>query len=185
MENKKEADTFYRYLDEMHKERGLYPVSYKEFQSTFENVLRKKELGVLLSAYHDQTFLGGLWLVRSVKTCHAARYVVVNEALKELSNLSIGPVLWWEGMIWSKIMGCEMFDVEGSIEDVDKSHESYAVHKFKRRFDPIHAERINNHFYVSNDLVYNLLKVRVIIEKAIRHIRGKKYELKRKYAWNK
>jgi lipid II:glycine glycyltransferase (peptidoglycan interpeptide bridge formation enzyme) len=177
---REDAETFYKHLSVMHRERGLFEITKEEFLSTFESVLKNNQLGTLLCAYRAEVFLGGLWLVRSAKIAHAARYVVVNEALKALSNLSIGPTLWWEGMRWAKAAGCENFDMEGSVEEGDPGSASYEVQKFKRRFSPKSVERINVHHKVCSPVIFGVYKQKVVLDKIIRSLFSMRYRHEKK-----
>lgn len=154
--NIKEGQYFFERFDCMQHERGLTPITFNEFRSMMEFIFKKQDIGILLNAYHGETFLGGLWLARSSLVAHASRYVVVNEVLRSISNLSIGPVLWLHGMIWAKKKGCKLFDMEGSAEATDINSITYEVQKFKKRFNPATFERISEHVYISNHTIQSL-----------------------------
>jgi hypothetical protein len=153
-----EGKYFYKTLGVMQQKRGLSPISFNEFCATLELIFKRQDIGTLLNAYHGEKFLGGLWLVRSSSFTHASRYVVVNEALRNISNLSIGPILWLHGMIWAKDKGCKFFDMEGSVDAIDASSITYEVQKFKKRFSPTAGERINEHIYICNHVIQSLSK---------------------------
>ncbi len=140
----------------MSKERSLKFPNYSEFKSTFENILKQEELGVLLLAYSNATFLGGLLMFKGKETAHTVRYVVDREPLKRLSNLRVGPFLWWKGILWAKEKGCSFVDMEGSPEDVDKSSPVYRVQKFKKGFNPIVSQRLSDHIYICNSFAFTL-----------------------------
>jgi len=78
-ENWDEANQFFQRLRTMHRQRSLdyAAISSKEIKAVFEHILKDGELGVLLIASYDQTFLGGLWIFRGIQTCQYAKYVVV------------------------------------------------------------------------------------------------------------
>ena len=147
-----DAHEFYKHFGEMSKERGLIFPNYSEFEGIFENILKPEKLGILMHAYSNATFLSGLLMFKGKETAHTIRYVVVRAPLKELSNLRIGPFLWWKGMLWAKEKGCSFVDMEGSPEDVDKSSPVYRVQKFKKGFNPVVAQRLNDHIYICNSL---------------------------------
>ncbi len=96
---------------------------------------------------------------------HTVRYVVVRTPLKELSNLRIGPFLWWKGMLWAKENGCHYVDMEGSPEDVDKSNPVYRIQKFKKGFNPIVTQRLNEHIYICNSFTNTLDESRKLCQK--------------------
>lgn len=149
---------FFKELDTMQHERGLTPIPFNEFRETMDLIFKEQDIGTLLNAYHGETFLGGLWIIRSSRVAHAARYVVVNEALRKISNLSIGPILWLHGMIWAKEKGCRFLDMEGCVEATDESSPTYQVQKFKKRFAPVPIDKINEHIYICNSSIQFLFK---------------------------
>ncbi len=156
--NIEDGQYFFKKLDAMQHERGLTPIPFNEFHTMMELIFKKQDIGTLLNAYHGETFLGGLWIIRNPLVTHASRYVVVNEALKSISNLSIGPILWFHGMIWAKTKGCKFFDMEGSVDATNTSSITYEVQKFKKRFAPVAVDRINEHILICNHSIQSIFK---------------------------
>ncbi len=107
-------------------ERGLTKPNYDEYEGTYGHIFKNQELGVILNAYSDNTYLGGIWVVRGTETAHGYWWVVLRDQLKKL-NLRIGNVILWNGMLWAKEMGCHYFDLEGSPEAFDKSSPEYRI----------------------------------------------------------
>lgn len=158
IKDSEETYEFYKHFRDMSIDRGLNLPSKDEFKGTFENILKGGEFGVLLHAYHENAFLGGLWMLRGPTTAHTNRYVVSRQPLKELSNLRIGPFLWWQGFLWAKEMGCRYIDMEGSFEDVNESDPMYRVNKFKKGFNPTLSYRINDHQCTCNSITMSILE---------------------------
>jgi lipid II:glycine glycyltransferase (peptidoglycan interpeptide bridge formation enzyme) len=175
-----EAQTFFRYLDRMNRERGIIPVSYDEFKATFQHILEKRQLGVLLNAFGGEMFLGGLWIVRGPTTAHTARYVVAPKPLRELSNLSIGPVLWWSGIKWAKEKGCSWLDVEGYADNADPSNEKYLVYEFKKKFSPQPVYGLGHYIRVCQPFIYSVHKSFNFLSCGWRSATGLPYKIKKK-----
>ncbi|MCK4793402.1 MAG: peptidoglycan bridge formation glycyltransferase FemA/FemB family protein [Desulfobacteraceae bacterium] len=159
-ENWDEANRFLQHLSTIYRQRSLdyAAVSSKEFKAVFEHILKDGELGVLLIASYDQTFLGGLWIFRGTQTCHYAKYVVVRQTLKKLASLTIAPALWWRGIQWAKDKGCRWIDVEGYRDDLEPYDPRYRYNRFKNRFNPTLAQRIGMHVYVHNRAMHAIRK---------------------------
>ncbi|GAB4540928.1 MAG: hypothetical protein Tsb0024_11570 [Ruegeria sp.] len=141
-----EAETFFERLNSLVVARhNLTPVSRAEYSAGFDRIFRDGALGVILCAYHQAVFLGGLLLYRSGTTAHARRYVADPGAAQAIGNLRVAPALWLEGMFWAKRAGCTRFDVEGFLPVEDKAHPNFNVYEYKREFKPTHARRIAEH----------------------------------------
>lgn len=140
-----EAEQFFGALNEMLRERRLTPLSGREWRATFDAVLRTQELGILLNAYKDAKFLGGLLLFRSPHTVHGSKFVICPGGLSGLSNLRISPLLWWQGMLWGREKGCTWLDLEGYRLLKDETHPLYHVYKYKGEFNPEVVDRIHEH----------------------------------------
>jgi hypothetical protein len=134
--------------------RGLAPIDRREFEDTFERVLRHQDLGALLGAWKDSQFLGAITLYRSTSTTHVSHYAVEAGLGRELSNMSIGPILWWQACLWAKAKGCGHLDVEGGVKADDPKSPMFEIENFKRRFAPQPVERLDEHVLVCNPLVW-------------------------------
>jgi len=178
--NSSETEIFFQRLNQMNRERGIIPVSHNEFKATFQYILGKQQLGVLLNSFAGQTFLGGLWIIRSVLTAHTARYVVAPNPLKELSNLSIGPLLWWSGIKWAKEKGCLWLNVEGYADNADPSDTKYFVYKFKKKFKPQPVYILKQHIHICQPFVYSMYKGRNFLSRGWYAITGLLYKIKKK-----
>ncbi len=174
-----DAVVAFKCLEQMRTERGILPLSYEEFKATFEHVLKDSEYGILLNSFIGDTFLGGLWIIRGIRTANPAGYAVQRSISKELpSSLSIGPSLWWEGIKWAKEKGCSLFDVEGYDEGVDKSSPLYHIHEFKRKFCPKPTQIISQHVYVCNTLTYSVYKGFNLFLRGCNFVKRLPYQLK-------
>ena len=177
-----ETGDFYACLSSLHRERGLDAISFAEFKATFENILKDQELGILLSAFCDHTFLGGLWVIRGPQTCHYARFVVVRNTLRQLANLTIGPALWWQGMQWAKEKGCSTLDVEGWEDNLPSCHPRYHLCKLKGRFNPSQAYVLAPHTRMCSGTTYALQKGCELAVKTANLAKGLSYQLKTRWA---
>lgn len=184
IESPKEAENFYQNLDRMLKNRGVIRVSKNEFRATYENILKNQELGNLLAVYKGSTFLGGLWIIGQPHTAHGHRFVVVPEELSKLSNLSISPILWWEGMKWARDKGCRWLNVEGPVDITNKSDPLYQIHKYKRRFNPMAVKIIAQHVYVCNSTIYALNKGCDFFFRGSNFAKSLPYQLKKRHLFS-
>ena len=176
--NRDDANLFFQTLSSLHHQRSLDAISSREFDATFENVLKDQQLGILLNAFNNGDFIGGLWVIRGPKTCHYARFVVVRDALKKLKNLTIGPALWWRGIRWAKEIGCSELDVEGYQDDVPRHHPKYSLLKLKSRFNPEPVEILGQYQYVCNRATYAVYKGYRFSQRGLGFVRAMPYRLK-------
>lgn len=150
-----DAETFFERLNTLVIARhNLTPVLRAEYEAGYRHIFNDPSIGVILGAYHDDVFLGGLLLYRSGTTAHARRYVADPEAARAVSNLRVAPALWLEGMFWAKREGCTRFDVEGFLPVEDKSHPNFNVYEYKREFKPTHVRRVAEHTLVNHRLFH-------------------------------
>lgn len=175
-----EARLAFDCLSSMRSQRGISKMSEKEFNVTFEHILKGQDIGLLLNAKLGPMFLGTIWNFRSSRYTNPSGYAIVPGVSKELpSNLSIGPALWWQMMKWAKSKGCRWFDVEGYIEKTQPDSLTYEVQKFKRRFSPEPVELISPQMYTcspaicflaeSNDRIGRIKLFTMSIPLRIRH----------------
>ncbi len=145
-----ETDAAFACLLTHRRDRGLPPVPRREFDGMFDQVLSGGDLGVLLGATHAGRLLGVISVIASVSTAHPAHYSIDAAACRDLSNLSIGPALWWSALRWARDRGCAHLDVEGNVVPLDPSHRRYEYENFKRRFAPRAVDRLGEHVLVCN-----------------------------------
>lgn len=178
--NSNETVAFFQHLSQMNRECAVMPVSYDEFRATFQYILKSQQIGVLLNAFWREEFLGGLWIVRGPLAAHTSRYVVAPEALRELSNLSIGPVLWWSGIMWAKAKGCRWLDVEGYQNNIDPSDVKYLVYRFKKKFKPKPIEILAQHTYRCSPVTYSISKGYSLVCRGWGFARGLPYGIRKR-----
>lgn len=181
-EDFEEAKHFYKCLKELHQQRSLDAISFEEFKATFDYIFKERELGVLLNAFYNTTFLGGLWIVRGPKVSHHARFVVERERLRELANLTIGAALWWEAIKWAKSKGCSHLNVEGYEVDVAQTHPRCYVYKLKKKFNPDPVQIISEHVLVCSGGIHTIHKGYRFCQRGVNFGMGLPYQLKRRWA---
>jgi lipid II:glycine glycyltransferase (peptidoglycan interpeptide bridge formation enzyme) len=152
-----DAETFFERLNTLVIARhNLTPVSRAEYETGFRHIYNDPSIGVILGAYHEGVFLGGVLLYRSGTTAHARRYVADPGAAQTIGNLRVAPALWLEGLLWAKNEDCTYFDVEGFLPVDDKSHPNFNVYEYKREFKPTHVRRIAEHTLVLNPVSHSV-----------------------------
>ncbi len=160
--NLTEAIRFFKHVKKMFKERGvMLHYSLKGFKGLYNNILKDNNHGILLSVYSEKVFLGGIYLTKGPKIATAVNMVFLRKPLAELSlsNISIGPIIMWKGMLWAKEKGCHFLDLGGSAEDVDKSSPEYRIRKYKQAFNPINSQLVRQHSYKCNSFADSLFEI--------------------------
>jgi lipid II:glycine glycyltransferase (peptidoglycan interpeptide bridge formation enzyme) len=153
LETLAEIEMFFEHLNRLVLRRHRFTaVAEAEYKAGFQSVYRDPSVSVILGAWNEDTFLGGLLLYRSARFAHARRYVANPAAGK----LRIAPALWYQGMLWAKAQGCSMLDVEGFRVIEDKSDQLFNVYEYKREFRPVPALRMAEHTLVLNAVAYSL-----------------------------
>jgi lipid II:glycine glycyltransferase (peptidoglycan interpeptide bridge formation enzyme) len=165
-----ESLKFLKELNNMLIDKGMTSTSENEFGGLFNLLLKQADLGVLLGAYKEESFLGGLLLYRDCTYAHGYRFVVVKNLLSEISNLRLAPIIWFHAMTWAKEKGCHWLDVEGYDIIEDKSNPLYSIYKYKREFNPILSKRVSEHIQVCNNTIYLLYRFVSLISKVKRKI---------------
>jgi hypothetical protein len=170
-----EASIAFRCLKTMRSERGIIPMSSEEFNATYQYILKDQELGIILNAYADSTFLGTIWGFFGPQIMNPSGYAVDAEACKKVSSaLTIGPDLFLQMCIIAKDRGCIGFDTEGPAVDPKDP-----IQHFKMRFNPTKVEKISQHIYTCNNVIKSLEKVNTKIGKIERIIESLPYRLKK------
>ena len=152
-----EAYLAYNCLRSMRRQRGIFPMSEKEFVALFNHVLKEQETGILFIAKAGSTFLGGIWNLRSPYAANPHGYAINPKASQEVpSSFSIGPALWWQSLKWAKIKGCSFLDTEGSVEKAKPTNPRSGLRRFKRRLRPEPVNLLNRHIYIVNKRLHLL-----------------------------
>lgn len=144
-------------LNDMRIQRGLTSMSKGEFKASFEAVLSNHQLGVLVNAYGGGKFLGTLGVLWSPQVAVPAIYAINTEnCVAHSKNMSIGPALWWNAILWAKSMGCSWLDVEGYNPDTPRSSHLFHIHEFKKKFRPEPIQIIDQYVSITNGPIYSL-----------------------------
>jgi hypothetical protein len=181
-----EAILTFRCLSNMRTIRGLTPMSLSEFRALFQYVLRHKEQGVLLGAFWETEFLGGLWIIRDPCTTHIPCYAIEADTCKRLTGtLTIGYPLWWQAMKLAKEKRCHWFDVEGYSEAAEESSRVYQIYKFKGNFHPKPVKIISEHICVCNTVTYSIYEGHRFFLRGCRFLRSLPYRIDKQFRSNK
>jgi len=139
------AQEFLGSLNRLRTSRKLPPIGKAGFKASFRTIYKTTDTGVLLGAYHADTFVSGLLLYRSRDVAHGRHFTTEPKVLRELGNLRIAPFLWLEGMKWARAHGCTVLDVEGYHAAVDTNDKMYNIYKYKSEFGLIPIIRLAEH----------------------------------------
>ncbi len=174
---KEEAIAFFRSLDKMNRNRGIYRIRLKEFNAAYDHILKDQNLGVLMGAFRGLMFLGGVLVIRGPSTAHCPSIVVNREALKNFKNLTITPAVFWSVFKWSKEKGCRWFDMEGYEENADLSDPRYNIFVSKKNFLPKPTQIIAQHVHVCYPAIYALHQANNFFIRAIKFSKSLQYQL--------
>ncbi|MEH6525469.1 MAG: peptidoglycan bridge formation glycyltransferase FemA/FemB family protein [Sneathiella sp.] len=164
---KEEYVAFLKILNQMRKLRNLSVLDESTMGFSFDHFYKHGNHGVVLCAWHDNILLAGLQIYRSKDMAHGRHFAGDNDKLKDLKNLRISPLLWFEGMKWAKDSGCSQFDLEGYNANISKGDSRYFIYKYKGEFSPQEISRVAEHYIVINPIydfpgdIVPKLKVRV------------------------
>ncbi|MBN1292910.1 MAG: hypothetical protein JXB48_13800 [Candidatus Latescibacteria bacterium] len=155
IDNLHDANIFHKFYSEMCDNRNMIKPTIKEFKTMFENILVKGDIGILLGAYHNFKFLGGMWVLRNKNYTNAMRLVVCRDRITACASKNFGltPCLHWNAIQWGKSKGCLYYDLEGDAREVKPSHPMHGIYTQKLLYNPIRKARINDHIYVCNEWI--------------------------------
>ena len=131
-------------------QRGMQLVGKAAFMTSFHEIYKSGDVGVILGAYKEDVFLSGLQMYRGVHVAHGRHFSSNMDALRKLSNLRISPTVWLSGAKWAAQKGCRFLDVEGYREDLPVGHEMANIFKYKGELNPTLTPRISEHYLVTN-----------------------------------
>jgi hypothetical protein len=151
-----EARMFLESLNRLRRSRGLRQIAAPGFLAAFDTVHASAETGVILGAFHEDTFVSGLQLYGSRDVAHGRHFTLEPERLRALSNLRIAPLVWFAGMTWAQARGCIALDVEGWRADVQEGDYGYGIHKYKGEFAPAPVQRIAEHGRINNAAINSI-----------------------------
>lgn len=165
-------------LREMRRKRGLPPMPQREFEATFDQVLKGQDFGILYNAHSNGLYLGSIWLLRNSRVALPVGYVLNHEACHAVSkHTSFGLLLWWEGIRWAKSRGCAWLDVEGYSERMPPTDSRYNFHSFKGKFRPQSVQIIDEHQYVCSVATYAASRCARILERVLSILVSLPYQL--------
>jgi len=147
------AHEFLDSLNRLRRDRGLSPIAAPGFLAAFDGMYCAGDLGVILAARYEGTFVAGLQLYRGAHVAHGRQFTTEPARLRPLGNLRIAPLLWFEGMKWARDHGCRALDVEGWREAVEADDPKYNLYKYKSEFAPMPVRRLGEHSRTVNSLV--------------------------------
>lgn len=173
-----EAEMFFRELNAMLEKRDLTPFAPKEYRTLFQEIIKGQEMGVVLNAFKDASFLGGLLVYKNPNTAHTAHFVVVPETLRKLSNLRIAPLVWWYGIKWARDHSCHLVDVGGYCANPDSSNLHYNIHQYKEGFNPTPVQIVGQYEYVCNTFVYAAYRKYRFFKRTLNSIRTLPYKIR-------
>ena len=95
-----QAEEFFVNIKKMYSKKALGNIARRDFFPVFDQVLKNRQVGVLLNAYSDSAYLGGLYLTRDGHAVYAYQLVVTDQANQKHPTLRLAPALFFHGMRW-------------------------------------------------------------------------------------
>lgn len=160
-----QAEPLYNSLSRLRSERGVLPMSWNEFKETIVWSKQYPQLGCCLRADYENIFISGKFLLYGVKYAHGLAYAINSDVPKNLPKISLGFLLWWQGLLWVQKQGSRYYDVDVYEENVEPLHPLYAVYQFKKQFKPIQVYRLEPYYYDYKSITQILLRGSVVIDK--------------------
>lgn len=151
-----ELHAAYHCLIASQRRAGLMRVSKRQFDTYYHALVQSSSLGTLLGAFSGDELLGELAVTCSPSVAYPTMYSIHPARARRHANVSVGPSLWWQGLLWARERGCGWFDVEGSVARFDPSDVHYEISNFKRRFNPEPLERLSEHVLVCDPSLHRL-----------------------------
>jgi lipid II:glycine glycyltransferase (peptidoglycan interpeptide bridge formation enzyme) len=178
-ETLEEARPLFDCLSKMHLERGVQPMSWAEFKSTYLCLRENPELGTCAVVYYNKIFLAGMFVLCGPESANPMGYAINYVAAKAFPNITFGCGLWWWCFLWARKQGCKFFDVEGYNETAKQEVIVYQVYQFKSRFSPRQVYR--EHFTCCcNTVTYFILNGSILLGKVGRRITSLPYRIKKR-----
>jgi lipid II:glycine glycyltransferase (peptidoglycan interpeptide bridge formation enzyme) len=140
-----EANVFFDELSLMSKERGLVLESKRELGLLFSSILVDQEYGIVLNAYWNNAYLGGILLTRLGMTAYVYKFVVANN-LDGRSPKYFGRLLYFEAMKWARQRGSEVVDLEGYDANLKSAgHQLSHIYLYKHGFSPTAVQTLSQY----------------------------------------
>jgi hypothetical protein len=151
-----EAMEFFNHLDQRDKERGIGRTSRVEALAISAFLISETETGAIISAYREDSFLGGLMVARGGETAFTVKFVVSEHCKRLFPTLRIAPSIFFTGMLWAKSRGCEYVDLEGYTANNYKQADKVFVNRYKAGFCPVECQSLGQYFMVCDQLMHRL-----------------------------
>ena len=155
----REAMEFFSHLDKRDEARGITRASQKEHEATASSLAAFQETGVIINAYHKDTFLAGLLVVRGGRTAFTSKFVVSEDCKERFPSLRIAPSVFFKGMLWAKSQGCEMVDLEGYDPNQESSADRLFINRYKAGFSPVACQTLGQYYAVCNPAWYRVQRL--------------------------
>lgn len=154
-----EAMEFFDHLDQRDKERGIGRASRVESLAISACLTSEPDSGAIISAYHEDSFLGGLMVARGGTTAFTVKFVVSEHCKCHFPTLRIAPAVFFSGMLWAKSHGCQWVDLEGySSNDLNQGDKAF-VNRYKAGFRPVECQALGQYFVICNPSMHRIQRV--------------------------
>jgi hypothetical protein len=154
-----QAEEFFLNISAVYARKGLGNMNRRDFFAEFNTVLRHGQYGVLLNAYSDSLYLGGLYLTRDSQTTHAYLLVITDLAAQKYPTLRLSPILYFHGMRWGRSHGCSVLDFEGYSADLSGAGQFALVYLPKQGFRPTEIKTLGQYVAVIRPQIAALAKI--------------------------
>jgi hypothetical protein len=154
-----QAEEFFINIKKMYKKKALGNIARDDFFPVFDHVLKNGQVGVVLNAYSDSVYLGGLYLTRDGHTVYAYQLVVTDQANEKHRTLRLAPALFFHGMRWGREHGCNVMDLEGYSADIKGAGQLALVYLYKQGFRPSEVKSLGQYAAVVRPMIQMVDKI--------------------------
>jgi len=154
-----QAEEFFINIKKMYKKKALGNIARDDFFPVFDHVLKNGQVGVVLNAYSDSVYLGGLYLTRDGHTVYAYQLVVTDQANEKHRTLRLAPALFFHGMRWGREHGCTAMDLEGYSADIKGAGQLALVYLYKQGFRPSEVKSLGQYAAVVRPMIQMVDKI--------------------------
>lgn len=157
--SEQQAEEFFVNIKKMYNKKALGNISRRDFFPVFDQVLKNRQVGVLLNAYSDSAYLGGLYLTRDGHAVYAYQLVVTDQANQKHPTLRLAPALFFHGMRWGREHGCSVMDLEGYSADIKGAGQLALVYLYKQGFRPSEVKSLGQYVAVIRPTIRSIYKL--------------------------
>jgi len=144
-QSEKELKGFCDLLDQLGRKKAIKTPSYVFFQRLWVSILKQQKLGILLLGYlHDRLVSGVVILIHGERGV----YSWGASSMETQEKFSKTHLLVWQGILWTKEMGCRLFDLGGFTGGAEGASSPNRVDLFKRGFRGEFCRLVKIHRYV-------------------------------------